>query len=605
MIIDEWNECYEGRWGDWIVPEAFSHPAKFSRALIERIYDHAIKEGWVKTGDTILDPFAGVALGGLNAMSCGLNWVGVELEEKFIKLVEQNIDLWKRQLSGWPNLGSARIVQGDSRRLKEVIQAVWCNKMHGFSSTLSMADDLDPIREAAMPRPEIEKADIVISSPPFRQTEGGERGIIDTGYGDGSDKVGDRCYAKHKKAFTPGNLANFKEGKFEMVVGSPPFVNCDNIAKKGNMTEGKPEWAGGRDSAKRAKGDYFNGQSPGQLGAMKEGSFDLYVSRKEKGQCQQETDNLECLILTVTDHLIPTGTVDKQDGEDLDGTCEEGKLKRGININVNTVEQRNRSKSIILTTKKSLVENGITPSQISSHCVDLVTPKRKGKGLPSSKLVLSVPESSIQETPIKKFAHPSVSMNPKRGHGQDKIIKEVLNEDKSTFWEASREIVQQCFDLLKDGGHAIWVTKDYVKAKQRVPFTERWLALCESVGFRLVCRHHAMLTITKTTKNVTKIVERKSFFRRLAEIKIRAQNYWVTLPRVFQANYLHEAKKSAWQYYYKLLADDDPDHPAIFPTKSKVTSNAQIRALSDYSGDVRDWDDERIIYWEDVICLIK
>src|SRR3989304_2048154 len=100
MIIDEWKQCYEGRWGDWIVPEAFSHPAKFSRALIERIYDHAIKEGWVKVGEWVLDPFGGCALGGLDSMAMGLNWGGVELEEKFVKLGEQNIELWNRQLKG-------------------------------------------------------------------------------------------------------------------------------------------------------------------------------------------------------------------------------------------------------------------------------------------------------------------------------------------------------------------------------------------------------------------------------------------------------------------------------------------------------------------------
>lgn len=74
------------------------------------------------------------------------------------------------------------------------------------------------------------------------------------------------------------------------------------------------------------------------------------------------------------------------------------------------------------------------------------------------------------------------------------------------------------------GGMAIWVTKDYIKKGRRVPFSDRWLALCESVGFKLVCRHQAMLvkdhgtqiTIDGEEKITT---ERKSFFRRLAESK--------------------------------------------------------------------------------------
>jgi len=75
------------------------------------------------------------------------------------------------------------------------------------------------------------------------------------------------------------------------------------------------------------------------------------------------------------------------------------------------------------------------------------------------------------------------------------------------------------------GGVAIFVTKDYVKKGQRVPFSDRWLALCESVGFILVCRHQAMLVEhhgwqMTTGGGIEEInTERKSFFRRLAEKK--------------------------------------------------------------------------------------
>lgn len=70
----------------------------------------------------VFDPFGGVCLGGLDAMAMGLNWIGIELEEKFVRLGQQNIELWNRQLKGWPNLGTAKIVQGDSRRLRDVME---------------------------------------------------------------------------------------------------------------------------------------------------------------------------------------------------------------------------------------------------------------------------------------------------------------------------------------------------------------------------------------------------------------------------------------------------------------------------------------------------
>jgi len=313
--MDRWERCYNKSWQGLIVPEAFSHPAKFSRGLIYRIYQHAKEKGWVKPGNWVLDPFGGVALGGLEALEMGFNWIGVELEEKFVKLGEQNIELWQRQFKDWPNLGMARIVQGNSRNLKAVIK----------------------------------KADIVINSPPFQL---------------GTPTAGDPNYAwkfhgdQSTYGHTPGNLANMKESSIDAVISSPPYEGC------GAQNQGGQQ-RGGCKNLMTEKGDHYNRSNPSNLG----------------------------------------------------------------------------------------------------------------------------------------------------------------NTTNDSFWSASRKIVQQCFDLLKPGGHAIWVTKDYVKNKKRVPFSDRWLALCESVGFGLVCRHQAMLvenygiqtTIMGEDEKIT--TERKSFFRRLAEKK--------------------------------------------------------------------------------------
>ncbi len=36
-----WENCYDGGWGDAITPESFSHPAKMSKNLLERIFAQA------------------------------------------------------------------------------------------------------------------------------------------------------------------------------------------------------------------------------------------------------------------------------------------------------------------------------------------------------------------------------------------------------------------------------------------------------------------------------------------------------------------------------------------------------------------------------------
>lgn len=98
----------------------------------------------------MVDPFGGVALGALDAMMSGLHWIGCELEPRFHALGNQNIALWQARFGHSAGWGSARLVQGDSRRLCEVLGA-----------TAPTAHDPE----------NWSGADAVIGSPPFSGTE--------------------------------------------------------------------------------------------------------------------------------------------------------------------------------------------------------------------------------------------------------------------------------------------------------------------------------------------------------------------------------------------------------------------------------------------------
>ncbi len=345
MSVDQWKLCYQKTWKGFIVDEAFCHPAKFSHALIGRIYDHAITESWLKRGDTVLDPFGGVALGALYALVNGLNWIGLELEPKFVKLGQQNIDLWNRKFKHWPNLGTARIIQGDSRRIKEVVK----------------------------------EAGLILSSPPFSsQNDGG--GIAKSVRGD-SDYPVFTGNARTKKAgisakgigyqgqgHTPGNLANMKEGSVEAVISSPPWENQEPSHAQGTGFE--PSGQGRR--------TFINSQY--------------------------------------------------------------GKNKGNLG-----------------------------------------------------------------------------------------------NTSGDTFWQSSKEIVQGCYDLLRPGGHAIWVVKSYVNKGKIVDFPGRWQVLCKSAGFKTIHAHHALLveeygSRMKLNGDEEEIrTEKKSFFRRLCESKGSPKIDWETI----------------------------------------------------------------------------
>lgn len=118
----EWRGCYDGSWKGIITDESFQHPAKFAPGLIKRILAHGIECGYWKKGDTLGDPFGGIAGGGIMAGFAGLNWVGCELEKDFVIMGTKNLLLHYGK--AWCCCGD----DGDSRLLamREIVsQKCW------------------------------------------------------------------------------------------------------------------------------------------------------------------------------------------------------------------------------------------------------------------------------------------------------------------------------------------------------------------------------------------------------------------------------------------------------------------------------------------------
>ena len=341
MVKVNWYGCYDGSWQSApLVAEAYAHPAKVSFNLAERIYRHMLAEGWLAPGDVVVDPFGGIGGFAFHAALYGMHWRGVELEQKFVDLGGQNLELWRnRYAAHFPGYGSARLVQGDSRRL------------------------VDVLREAGA----------VVSSPPYSETRidgNGDEGASGLRDEDGNYLRGAEGWQKRKELGAryggdPANLGNMPAG----VVSSPPFE-----ASVGNLpTADSAFW-----------------------------------------QKRQETWGSRVAS------------------------------QRRIEIDTQTY--------------------GSTPGNIGNNTGD-------------------------------------------------------------TFWSAAALIIAQCYDILKPGGYAAWVTGDFVRNKKRVPFGEQWLALCESVGFEPVMwatawkaeSHGEQLDIFGNghEQGKTKV----SFFRRLANQK--------------------------------------------------------------------------------------
>ena len=101
---------------------------------------------------------------------------------------------------------------------------------------------------------------------------------------------------------------------------------------------------------------------------------------------------------------------------------------------------------------------------------------------------------------------------------------QLATNDTKTFWAAALQVVAQCYALLRPGGHALFVTKMYVRDGQLVPFPDQWRQLCEHVGFVTLHEHHALLSTQHGREqdlfggaDVVRETRRISFFRRTSE----------------------------------------------------------------------------------------
>ena len=301
MNVTQWHGCYSDSWQGVITPDAFAHPAKYARGLIRRIYQHMLDSGYVARGDSIIDPFGGVGLGGLDAMTFGLHWTGCELEPRFVELGQRNIAKWQRDLAMLNGtLGTARLLQGDSRRLLEVVgggmgaavssppyaesmgqggesaiditktttKQSW-NNQHG-QINISRQYGQTPGQLGSMPSGDYGAA---VSSPPFGDQNDHERPLDSTRNKNGRHTIslpyGD----------TAGNIGILRADSagFTAAVSSPPYADNAATWVEGPGARHDPIHHNG-DNSFKASSDSGYGSTPGNVGNMRDGGFEGVVS---------------------------------------------------------------------------------------------------------------------------------------------------------------------------------------------------------------------------------------------------------------------------------------------------------------------------------------
>lgn len=571
-IIDNWNNCYPSNWRGLIVKDALKHPAKYSSALIAKIYDHLVEEGWVTEGDKVVDPFGGVALGALHAMRLGLTWRGVELESRFVAIGADNISLWNKRFGNMPRWsGDALLIEGDSRNLTELLKE--------------------------------QTANTTISSPPFgKASKGG--GIAASVRGE-SDYPMSEANTRVKKAASAAVGFGYQgQGETEGNLSTLPISDMDlNIS----LALSSPHKA---DSIKPGKGSGFDyskskgptrqkatsgresiavgyGETEGNLGAMSAEGFDVSISSPP--------------FLQTSGGTTPTVGMEKKNP---------GVISRHAAGNAHAHAY------------------GETEGQLSSM----------NSG--DYHLAISSPpfgKNSEGVLRASKFKRPErfIKIQATRGNGASLDAKrramktdeecasygntdgQLGTESSNNFWMAARQIVEQTYMALSDGGHAVWVVKDFVKGGKIAPFADQWRQLCEAVGFVTLHEHHALFArqsgISKTLegRDIKNQKTSKSFFRRVTERNAALAAYWESLDKNSQTAFYANAQNELRSAYNSLTdeqrneldSDGLPKYDA--PTERMIGKLAKEKAFEKSGEDLADWNRHVAIDYEVVFCMEK
>ena len=591
-----WVNCYSDSWKDLIVPEAFSHPAKMAAGLLRRILEHAALKEWIQPGDVIVDPFGGIGSTGILGAYAGYQVVCVELEQKFVTMAigmdckGLSKEEWVRWLNRYdrkPDLCPVCQAQAKTWYRKDT-GTIPTGPAHRFRGNIDLhRKKLDTL---GCPQPVIIQgdsrrlceilvgADAIVGSPPFiDQMPAHDRDFylktrIDSGR---STDAKHAAGAVQYLGSSPGQLGAMKPGSVDAVVTSPPW-------QEGALTSGGPGpgWhktlSGSNDGNLATHGDCHigYGSTPGQLGNMKPGQIDAVIASP------------------------PYAESLKGDGTQAE-TAAESRAKR--NTEGGSLGQSQRTQGY--GSKENL-------GNLKPGAVDAV--------------VTSPPyEGSLQRGDTSssfKAKYPDAITGGDWGQQYGKSEGQLGNEQGDTFWGAARVIVQQCHQILREGGIAIWVAKDFVRDGERVDFTGDWRRLCEACGFETLHEHHAMLvrehkSVGLFGQTVIDRKESKSFFRRLSDKKAAEKGYWTTLDESEQQYWLDYASDYAWEHYNSLTAEEKAEYVVEGqsasglkyeePTEQSVAALARFFALDMSDDDPNQYNGHVRIDYEVVLCTRK
>lgn len=553
--VVSWFGLYGESWADDIVPEAFSHPAKYSRALIRHIYQYLIDNHLIERGARVLDPFGGVALGALDAQLQGLHWIGCELEPKFVTLGNANLALWDAKYRPhFPRWGSARLLQGDSRRIAEVIRGsvnwdVDNNSRSHYTEThektTGRPNSIQPVSVG-----EVDSRD----SGKFWSERGGSTEEDNKSGIQAKESI--RVSQVSIQDGQTQTVSEIREGSLGME-GRRSKTRISEGDKEGEMRELRSSTQSVHPSQRFQPFQQHTGELTSSLCSLSsesssQGIREIEESRGDSKSVNEETSLAVNAIVASPPFIQTSGgtNVTSTDGPLSDARLierhsagnaameaygnEAGQLQNMPEGDINAIVASPPYAS-------QPVENGGTlAGWEGKRRIGASQNGNEGYGNTDGQLG-TLPEGDVEAVvsspPYAQIEQSgSVKGLVEHGTGLTKGASafdeygssegQLGREQPDSFWSASLAIASQCYTLLAPGGVAVWVTKRYVRNKRIVEFSKQWEALCNKVGFKTIVWVRAMLVEDNGTqlsleqgKEKSHRKKRASFFRRLAEAK--------------------------------------------------------------------------------------
>jgi len=492
----------------WFTAVSFSHPAKMSLPLQLWIIDNYTREG-----DVILDPMAGSGTI-LVGCSMGRNIIAVELEEKFIKIMEGNWEKIKQRgpQLGYP-MGWAKIIQGDARKLEGLVDGIITSPPYavqeGGKTTLKrVGESSKTIRHYAKNPNNIDELsygsiDSVITSPPYEEAMGEKH------HSPRADKM-----AQEKS-----NPVTYTE-KVDSIVTSPPYEGSLSEPEDRKHSIDQTKWKDGRRIAPPHSQVHltYPSSSESNIGNLKAESY-LSAMLQVYQQCHKVLKPpqilCKCGIINVevnqNGQTLPGGILRRggiynmvpEGGETNSGAKGQGDIRanQGLLGEPRLSEHIPLQSEIQIHPTQRQTSRGIqaTGSQLPGHQDNTQRPNAlsdsQEKGC--DKDIGRDREETQTYREIKRrgccsLEEIGVIIN------QDRQILSLLKQENTSnsAQEQCTLVCSKCGEPFqyKAGGLLILVTKNFIRDRKIVRLDLDTIKLCEQAGFTLLERHYRKLT---------------------------------------------------------------------------------------------------------------